>query len=229
MRRQASRPPTVVAVPAPARTLLSPGDHVLMLVDQQPQLALAMQSADVLALRNNTALVTHAASVFGIDVIQTTMDAALYGAPCYEISDVLGVRDVVERTTMNAWEEPRIVERVGQSGKGRIVFAGLWTSVCVAAPVLSALDQGFEVYVIADACADVTGAAHECALQRMLQAGARPLTALGYLLELQRDWSRMATSEATRNLIKDLGGACGLGLLYATTRGERTRAAPPRR
>jgi nicotinamidase-related amidase len=152
--------------------------------------------------------------------------ARLYGGVCYEISDVLGLRQVVDRTTLNAWEEPRVVDAVGESGKPRIVVAGMWTGVGIAAPVLSALDQGFEAYVIADACADVSVEAHQHALQRMLQAGARPLTALGYLLELQRDWARTATSEATRNLMKDLGGACGLGLLYATS--ARTgQASPP--
>jgi len=216
MRRRPSRAGALAAVAAPGRTLLSPADHVLMLVDQQPQLALAMQSVDALVLRSNTALVTHTASVFAVDVVLTTMEAALYGELCYEISDVLGLRQVIDRTTLNAWEEPRVVEAVGERGRSRLVFAGMWTGVGIAGPVLSALDQGFEAYVIADACADVSGEAHERALQRMIQAGARPLTALGYLLELQRDWARTATSEATRNLMKDLGGACGLGLLYAT-------------
>jgi len=205
-----------VPVAAPGRTLLSPSDHLLMLVDQQPQLTLAMRSIDPLVLRSNTALITHAASVFDVDVLLTTMEASLYGAVCYEISDVVGVREVVDRTALNAWEEPRVIEAVRESGKSRLVCAGMWTGVGIAAPVLSALDQGFEAYVITDACADVSAEAHERALQRMIQAGARPLTALGYLLELQRDWARTATSEATRNLMKDLGGACGLGLLYAT-------------
>jgi len=204
------------AVAAPGRTLLSPSDHVLLLIDQQPQLSIAMRSLDPLVLRSNTALVTHAASVFDVDVLLTTIEASLYGNLCYEISDVVGLREVVDRTTLNAWEEPRVIEAVRESGKSRLVFAGMWTGVGIAAPVLSALDQGFETYVITDACADVSTEAHERALQRMIQAGARPLTALGYLMELQRDWARTATSEATRNLMKDLGGACGLGLLYAT-------------
>lgn len=227
------------AVAAPGRTLLSPSDHVLMIVDQQPQLALAMRSLDTLVLRSNTALITHAASIFDVDVLLTTLDAALYGEVCYEITDVLGLPQVIDRTTMNAWEEPRVIDALGEIGKSRLVFAGMWTGVGIAGPVLSALDQGCEAYVITDACADVSAEAHERALQRMIQAGARPLTALGYLLELQRDWARTETSEAARNLMKDLGGACGLGLLYAasaeveketTARGARPkrRATNPR-
>jgi nicotinamidase-related amidase len=87
--------------------------------------------------------------------------------------------------------------------------------VCVAGPVLSALDQGFEVYVIADACGDVTMEAHDRAMDRMVQAGARPMTSLHYLLELQRDWARTETYDSVVNLVEDLGGTYGLGLMYA--------------
>ncbi|MGA2952212.1 MAG: isochorismatase family protein, partial [Caulobacteraceae bacterium] len=98
---------------------------------------------------------------------------------------------------------------------GRIVLAGLWTSVCIVGPALSALDQGFEVYVIADACGDVSDEAHSRAMDRMVQLGARPMTAVQYLLELQRDWARGETYNQTVTTAIAHGGGYGLGLIYA--------------
>ena len=89
--------------------------------------------------------------------------------------------------------------------------------MCIVGPALSALDQGFEVYVITDACGDVSSEAHEMAIQRMVQLGARPMTALQYLLELQRDWARGETYDQTVKTAIANGGAYGLGLIYAKT------------
>ena len=98
------------------------------------------------------------------------------------------------------------------------MLAGLWTSVCIVGPALSALDQGFEVYVIADACGDVSAEAHERAMERMMQAGAQPMTSVQYLLELQRDWARGRNLRADhRHRASSFGGAYGLGIIYAKT------------
>jgi len=110
-----------------------------------------------------------------------------------------------------------VIKEVNRIGKDRLVFAGLWTSVCIVGPTLSALDQGYEVYVIADACGDVSDEAHERAMERMIQAGVRPMTSVQYLLELQRDWARSETYELTTGIAKKVGGAYGLGLIYAKT------------
>jgi nicotinamidase-related amidase len=124
---------------------------------------------------------------------------------------------LLDRTSMNTWEDAAVIERVNAIGKERLVFAGLWTSVCIVGPTLSALDQGFEVYVVADACGDVSAEAHDRAMDRMIQAGAQPLTALQYLLELQRDWARTDTYESTTGIARTHGGAYGLGIIYAKT------------
>jgi len=116
---------------------------------------------------------------------------------------------------MNTWEDAAVIERINAIGKGRIVLAGLWTSVCIVGPALSALDQGFEVYVIADASGDISTEAHNRAMERMVQAGARPITALQYLLELQRDWARTDTYDMTTGIAKQFGGGYGLGITYA--------------
>lgn len=110
---------------------------------------------------------------------------------------------------MNTWEDAAVIKRVNEIGKDRIVLAGLWTSVCIVGPALSAISQGYKVYVIADACGDVSTEAHDRAMDRMIQAGARPMTSLQYLLELQRDWARSETYELTTGIAKKFGGACG--------------------
>jgi nicotinamidase-related amidase len=132
-----------------------------------------------------------------------------------EIKAVFPDANVIDRTTMNTWEDARIAERVNQFDKAKVVFAGLWTSVCIVGPTLSAIDQGFEVYVIADACGDVSDEAHQRAMERMIQAGVRPMTSLQYLLELQRDWARGETYNETVATSIAHGGGYGLGLIYA--------------
>jgi nicotinamidase-related amidase len=122
---------------------------------------------------------------------------------------------MLDRTSMNTWEDAAVIRRVNEIGKSRIVLCGLWTGVCIVGPALSALDQGFEVYVIADACGDVSAEAHDRAMDRMVQAGAQPMTSLQYLLELQRDWARTDSYEMTTGIAKKFGGAYGLGIIYA--------------
>jgi len=206
------------AIAAPGKGLLNPHDHTLILIDHQSQMAFATKSIDAVALRNNAALVAHSARVFGVSTILTTVAEKSFSGPIFhEIKDALPGVEVTDRTTMNTWEDANIAVRVNAIGKSRIVLGGLWTSVCIVGPALSALDQGFEVYVIADACGDVSAEAHDRAMDRMVQAGARPMTSLQYLLELQRDWARGETYDAVVNVAKDLGGAYGLGLIYAKT------------
>ncbi|GGM16209.1 hydrolase [Pseudomonas asuensis] len=181
-------------------------------------MAFATHSIDAVTLRNNAALVAKAAKEFQVSTILTTVAEKSFSGPIFEeISSVFPEASVIDRTSMNTWEDPRIADRVNTLDKGRIVLAGLWTSVCIVGPALSALDQGFEVYVIADACGDVSTEAHERAMQRMIQAGARPMTSLQYLLELQRDWARGETYDQTVKTAIAHGGGYGLGLIYAKT------------
>ncbi|MET3514762.1 MAG: hydrolase [Gammaproteobacteria bacterium] len=209
---------TVQAKPTPGATLLSPQDHTLILIDFQSQMAFATHSIDATVLRNNAALVSRAAAGFGVSTILTTVAEKSFSGPMFgEITEAFAGQAMLDRTSMNTWEDAAVIERVNAIGKPRIVLAGLWTSVCIVGPALSALAQGFEVYVIADACGDVSAEAHERAMQRMVQAGARPMTSLQYLLELQRDWARGETYELTTGIARQWGGAYGLGVTYAKT------------
>ena len=204
------------AKPVPGKTLISPTDHTLIMIDHQSQMAFATKSIDAVTLRNNAAMVAKAAAGFKVSTILTTVAEKTFSGPIFEeIKDAFPGADVIDRTSMNTWEDGRVTERVNKIGKNRLVFAGLWTSVCIVGPTLSAIDQGFEVYVIADACGDVTEEAHERAMDRMVQAGVRPMTSLQYLLELQRDWARTETYELTTGIAKLHGGGYGLGIIYA--------------
>jgi nicotinamidase-related amidase len=208
----------ITAKPAPGAKLLTPTDHTLVMIDFQSQMAFATHSIDAVNLRNNAALVAQAAAGFGVSTILTTVAEKSFSGPMFsEITDAFPGQKMLDRTSMNTWEDAAVIERVNQIGKPRIVLAGLWTSVCIVGPALSALDQGFEVYVIADACGDVSAEAHNRAMERMVQAGAQPMTSLQYLLELQRDWARGDTYELTTGIAKKVGGAYGLGVTYAKT------------
>ncbi len=134
-----------------------------------------------------------------------------------EVTEPFGNKKLLDRTSMNTWEDAAVIQEVNRLGKSRLVFCGLWTSVCIVGPALSALDQGYEAYVIADACGDVSTEAHDRAMDRMVQAGVRPMTSVQYLLELQRDWARTDTYDMTTGIAKKFGGGYGLGIIYAKT------------
>ncbi len=208
----------MTAVAKPGKTLLSPTDHFLIMIDFQSQMAFATHSIDPTILRNNAALVAEAARGFKVPTILTTVAEKSFSGPMFdEIKNVFPDQKMIDRTSMNTWEDKNIEKRVNEIGKKRVVLSGLWTSVCIVGPALSALDQGFEVYIIADACGDISTEAHERAMERMIQAGARPMTSLQYLLELQRDWARAETYDLTTGIARRLGGGYGIGLAYAKT------------
>ena len=207
-----------VAVAKPGAKLLNPHDHTLIMIDFQSQMAFATHSIDPVQLRSNAALVASAAAGFGASTILTTVAEKSFSGPMFEeVTAPFPGQALLDRTSMNTWEDAAVIKRVNEIGKPRIVLCGLWTGVCIVGPALSALDQGFEVYVIADACGDVSAEAHNRAMDRMVQAGAQPMTSLQYLLELQRDWARGDTYELTTGIAKKFGGAYGLGIIYAKT------------
>ncbi|URK89130.1 hydrolase (plasmid) [Rhizobium sp. RCAM05350] len=208
----------ITATPTPGSQLVTPKDHTLVMIDFQSQMAFATKSIDAVTLRNNAALVAHAAAGFGVSTILTTVAEKSFSGPMFEeITNAFPGQKLLDRTSMNTWEDAGVIKEINAIGKTRLVFSGLWTGVCIVGPTLSALEQGFEVYVIADACGDVSDEAHERAMQRMIQAGARPMTSLQYLLELQRDWARTETYDMTTGIAKKFGGAYGLGIIYAKT------------
>ena len=207
---------TTRATPSPGIQLVTPKDHTLIMIDFQSQMAFATHSIDAVNLRNNAALVAHAAAGFGVPAILTTVAEKSFSGPMFEeITAAFPGQRMLDRTSMNTWEDAAVIAEINRIGKPRLVLCGLWTGVCIVGPALSALEQGFEVYVIADACGDVSAEAHERAMDRMVQAGARPMTSVQYLLELQRDWARAESYALTTGIARRFGGAYGLGIIYA--------------
>lgn len=203
------------ALAAAGKLLLTPKDHTLILIDFQSQMAFPTRSIDVILLRNNVSIIAQAAAGFGIPTIVTTVAKSFSGPLFPEVLAAFPDAKVYDRTSMNSWEDAQITDHVNSVGNGRVVLAGLWTSVCIVGPALSALEQGFEVFILTDACGDVSDEAHERAVERMVQAGAYPMTSLQYLLELQRDWARAQTYDLTTGIARANAGGYGLGIQYA--------------
>ncbi|WP_077145638.1 hydrolase [Sphingopyxis sp. KK2] len=209
---------SIKAAPTPGKALLNPSNHALLLIDYQSQMAFATKSIAPELLRNNAALIANGAAGFNVPTILTTVAEKSFSGPMFsEVTDPFPGQKLLDRTSMNTWEDAAVIDEVNRIGKDRLVFAGLWTSVCIVGPALSALEQGYEAYVITDASGDISPEAHERAVERMIQAGARPMTALQYLLELQRDWARAETYDLTTGIARKWGGAYGLGITYAKT------------
>ncbi|RFM29669.1 hydrolase [Deminuibacter soli] len=201
-----------------APKLLSPTNHALVLIDFESQMAFAVNSIDIALLRTNTAVVTGASRIFNVPTIVTTVAERTFSGPVFpEIEAVYpqAAANYIDRTSMNTWEDEPAYKAITGTGKKKLVLAGLWTGVCIVGPALCALAEGYEVYIITDACGDVSKEAHERAVERMIQAGAQPMTSIQYLLELQRDWARKETYVAVTDLMKRFGGAYGIGIQYA--------------
>jgi nicotinamidase-related amidase len=202
----------------PGKSLISPDDHTLILIDFQSQMAFATKSISPELLRNNAALISRAAKSFNVSTILTTVAKNSFSGPMFdEIAEAFEGQEMLDRTSMNTWEDQAVVNEINRIGKERIVLAGLWTSVCIVGPAASAIDQGFDVYFISDACGDISVEAHERSVERMIQLGCKPMTSLQYLLEMQRDWARTETYASTTGIARKWGGGYGLGITYAKT------------
>jgi len=200
----------------PSPELLSPTNHSLILIDYQSQMGFAVKNISIEELRLNAAIVSGASRIFNVPTIVTTVAEKSFSGPVFpEIAEFHSPGSYFERTTMNTWEDANAFKAIVAKNKKRIVLAGLWTSVCIVGPALSAKADGYDVYVITDACGDVSKEAHEMAINRMMQAGVKTMTAMQYLLELQRDWARTETYNAVTVLVKKYGGAYGIGIQYA--------------
>jgi nicotinamidase-related amidase len=152
----------IAATPTPGSALLNPSNHALILIDYQSQMSFATESIDAVNLRTNAALISRAAAGFKVPTILTTVAEKSFSGPMFsEITETFPGQKMIDRTSMNTWEDANVIKEINRIGKDRLVFAGLWTSVCIVGPTLSALDQGFEAYVIADACGDVSDEAHD--------------------------------------------------------------------
>ncbi len=198
------------------QSLLQPQDCVALFVDFQAGLAFGVESAARQTVVSNAVALARITQVFKVPVIVSTSATRVYSGPLLPpLQAALPGIQPVERRNMNAWEDDKAREAVIATGKKRLIIAGLLTEACVSFPVLSAIRDGFEVFVVADACGGLTEAGHELALRRMEAAGAQVTSWIQVLLEFQRDWTRKDTYEGARSIVVDYGGGYGIGLAYA--------------
>jgi nicotinamidase-related amidase len=198
--------------------LLTPDNCALALIDYQPQMLFGVGNFDRQDIINKTVALAKAAKVFEIPTIITTVETASFSGYMWpQLQAVFPDAPVIERTSMNSWDDPNFVAAVEQTGRKNLIIAGLWTEACVTFPTVQAIHDGYEVFVPADACGDVSQLAHDMAMQRCIQAGARPMTVLQTILEWQRDWAIRSTYNAVIDIVKQHFGAYGVGVEYAYT------------
>jgi nicotinamidase-related amidase len=202
----------------PSPKLLTPTNHTLVLVDYEGQMAFATKNIGIGDLRDNVGLVAGGSKIFNVPTVVTTVAHKSFSGPVFpEIIEFYPDQaSYIDRTTMNTWEDKAAHDAIVGKGNKKIVFGGLWSEVCIVSPVLSAIAEGYDVYVLTDASGGVSQEAHQMAVNRMIQAGAQPITSSQYVLELQRDWARQETYVAVTSLFKKYGGAYGLGIQYAS-------------
>jgi nicotinamidase-related amidase len=170
-----------------------------------------------LIVNHNVAL-SKAVRVFDVPVVLTTVETKGFSGNLWpQIQAVFPKQVPIERTTMNSWDDPNFVAAIQKSGRKKIVLAGLWTETCVALATVQAIYDKYEVYVVEDCCGDVSQLAHDNAMKRMIQAGAKPVTVLSVMLEWQRDWAEKDTYDAVMDIVKNHFGAYGMGVEYAYT------------
>ncbi|MEO3738918.1 hydrolase [Kosakonia sp. WA-90] len=221
--------------------VLTPANCQLIFIDHQPQMAFGVQSIDRQVLKNNTVALAKAAKVFNIPTIITTVETESFSGNTYpELLDVFPEQDILERTSMNSWDDQKVREALAANGKRKVVVSGLWTEVCNNTFSLCAMLEGdYEIYMVADASGGTSKEAHDYAMQRMIQAGVIPVTWQQVMLEWQRDWAHRETYDAVMAIVKEHSGAYGMGVDYAYTMvhkapsrakaGHRTLAPVPAR
>ena len=203
----------------PKLQLLTPDNAQMIFIDQQPQMAFGVQSIDRQVLKNNTVALAKAARVFAIPTTITTVETEGFSGHTYpELLAVFPEQPILERTSMNSWDDQKVRDALATNGRKKVVVSGLWTEVCNNSFALCAmLEGGYEIYMVEDASGGTSKDAHDYAMQRMIQVGVVPVTWQQVMLEWQRDWARKGTYDAVMAIVKEHSGAYGMGVDYAYT------------
>src|SRR6187402_2647424 len=198
--------------------LYTPADSAVVFIDHQPQMTFGVANTDRASLINNVTLLAKVAKEFGVPAILTAVETESFSGYIWpQLLDVFPGQAIVERTSMNSWDDEGFRAAIKATGRKNIIMTGLWTEVCVTWPTIEMLGEGYNIYVVEDCCGATSPAAQEAALSRMVQAGAIRLTTIAALLEWQRDWARREHYDALMGLLKQQGGAYGSGVEYAYT------------
>ncbi|RCG21011.1 hydrolase [Sphaerisporangium album] len=194
--------------------LLTPERSVLLLIDHQGAQFAGLQSHDGSLVVNNVTALAKGAKLFGIPTILSTVVEDRGGRIIRQIQDVFPEQTPIDRTTINTWEDLRVVEAVAATGRKDLIIAGLWTDICLAFPAIHALEDGYRVFAVTDASGATSLEAHERGVQRMVQAGVIPTTTTTVLGELQRDWAREETVPGMADILMTHGGSFGAALAW---------------
>lgn len=198
--------------------LLTPQNCALVLIDHQPQMTFGVANIDRQLLKNNVIGLAKAAQAFKVPTVLTSVETESFSGNIWpELLAVLPNNKIFERTSMNTWDDEGVKAELKKFGRKKLVLAALWTEVCLNFPALEAMADGYEVYFVEDASGGTSVAAHNMSVQRMIQAGAVPITWQQFLLEMQRDWARKETYAATTGIVVEHSGAYGSGIDYAIT------------
>ena len=198
--------------------LLTPDNCVVAIIDLQPQMLFGVANFDRQSIINNNVALLKAAKVFDVPVVLSTVETKSFSGSMWpQIQAIFPNQTPIERTSMNSWDDKNFVAAIERSGKKKIVLSGLWTETCVALPTVQAIHDNYEVYVVEDCCGDVNQLSHDNAMKRVIQAGAKPVTALSVMLEWQRDWAQRDSYDAIMDIVKTHFGAYGVGVEYAYT------------
>ena len=203
----------------PKLDVLTPHNSQIIFIDHQPQMAFGVQSIDRQVLKNNTVGLAKAAKVFGIPTVITTVETESFSGHTYpELLNVFPEQKILERTSMNSWDDQKVRDALKANGRKNVVVAGLWTEVCNTTFALCAMAEGdYEIYMVSDASGGTSKEAHDMAMQRMIQAGVVPVTWQQVMLEWQRDWARKETYTPIMDVVREHSGAYGMGVDYAYT------------
>ncbi len=175
--------------------LLTPQNAALFVIDYQPSQIAAVTSMDRDMLVENIVSTVKTANAFGLPIIHSTINVATgRGKPTVpELAELLAEYPPIDRTTTNAWEDAEFVAAVRATGRRKLIACALWTEICMTFPALDALREGYDVYPVVDAIGGTSEEAHRAGLERVIQAGGRPVGWVALAVELQRDWAREET------------------------------------
>ena len=198
--------------------LLDPEQSAVAIIDHQPQMYFGVESTCRTGIENSVVGLVKAAQLFSVPCVLSTVEAQSFSGYLYsKVQNVFPQTAPIDRTAINAWEDANFKKAVEGTKRKRIILAGLWTEACVLFPALCMKKDGYDVYAVTDACGGATKEAHDMAVLRMTQAGVKPVTWMQVMLEWQRDWSDKATYDGVLSIVKEHGGAYGLGVEYSET------------
>jgi nicotinamidase-related amidase len=175
--------------------LLTPQNATLVVIDYQPSQFAAVRSSDPDVLLENIVSTVKTAKAFGVPIVHSTVNVASGSQQptVPELAELLEDHAPIDRTTLNSWEDADFVAAVRATGRRKLILCALWTEICMAFPALDAMREGYDVYPVVDAIGGTSEEAHRAGLERVVQAGGRPISWVALACELQRDWARQET------------------------------------